>query len=236
MFRTMSRPLKRTFFTVVDTNFKGIRLRLGKNSGNIDSGFHLYIPFIDEIHLIDMSERVEKLKYQTLISKDNVSVKLDSSIQYQVTNPYKALFDVKDFKQTILERASVSIRETVSSSSINDLLHNSGNVRKSILNNIGDTEHWGIKIIGVNIKDIIFDDSMKKSMATVAEANRLADAKIINARADIETAKLYKEAAALYDDEKALKLREFQLLTTLSHNPASTIYFYPSDIAQMFKK
>lgn len=71
-------------------------------------------------------------------------------------------------------------------------------------------------------------------MATKAEADRLAEAKIINAKADIETAKMFKEAASLYDDDKALKLREFQLLSSLSKNPASQIYFYPSDIGNIF--
>lgn len=226
---------KRTFFTVIDANVKGVSLRLGKFNKELKPGFHLYIPIIDQIHEIGMSERVEKIPYQTLISKDNVSLTLDSSIQYQVTDAYKALFDVKDLKETLIERASMSIREIVSSKDINDLLHNNAQVRSSILDTIGNTEHWGLKVIDVNIKDIIFDESMKKSMATRAEADRNAQAKIINAQADIETAKMYKEAAIIYDDDKALKLREFQLLTTLSKNPASTIYFYPTDIAKIFK-
>ena len=226
---------KRTFFTVIDSNVNAVRLRFGKVSKIMEPGFHFYIPLVDEINPIYMSERVDKLPFQTLISRDNVSVSLDSSIQYQVTDPYKALFAVKNFKETVMERTSMSIREAVSTRDINSLLHNSNEVRSDIIETIGDTKHWGVKVIDVNIKDIIFDESMKKSMATKAEADRMAQAKIINAQADIETAKMFKEAAAIYDDEKALKLREFQLLSSISKNPASTIYFYPTDIAKIFK-
>lgn len=180
-----------------------------------------------------MAEQVGNIPYQTLISKDNVTVSLDSSIHIKPVNAYNMLFNVKKFNEAITERASTAIRSVVSSMDINDLLHNNDNVRNAITSAIGDVSNWGIEVTNVNIKDIRFDESMMKSMATRAEADRLAQAKIINAEADIEVAKKFREAAELYDNLDAFKLREMQLLTSISKNPNATIYFYPTSIGEI---
>lgn len=233
----MNKINKRSFLTVINSNERGIKHRLGKYIKTMSPGLHFYIPFIHRIDKINISERVVSIPFQTLISKDNVSVTLDSAVQYKIINPYDAMFNIKSVNDSIVTKTSTAIRSIVSSNDINELLHNNKYLIDSIAKDVdNNTNDWGIEVTDIYIRDIIFDKTIKMSMATKAEADRLAEAKIINAKADIETAKMFKEAASLYDDEKALKLREFQLLSSLSKNPASQIYFYPSDIGNIFNK
>jgi regulator of protease activity HflC (stomatin/prohibitin superfamily) len=140
------------------------------------------------------------------------------------------MFNVRNVNDAIIERASTAIRSVVSSLEVDELLHNNDIVRTKIIESIGNVDDWGIEVTNINIKDIKFDDSMMKSMATRAEADRLAQAKIINANADIEVAKKFKEASEIYKGNDAMKLREMQLLSTISKNHNTTIYFYPTSI------
>jgi len=96
-------------------------------------------------------------------------------------------------------------------------------------------EHWGIKIKTVQLSDISFDETMKKAMAIEAETKRNADAKIVNAKADVVVAKEFEEAAKIYKENPlTMRLRELELWRSVSKNPASTIIVVPSDIVNFF--
>jgi len=95
---------------------------------------------------------------------------------------------------------------------------------------------WGIKISNIQFKDISFDQTMNRAMAVKAEADRSAEAKLINATADIKTAELYAKAAEIYKENPiTLRLREFQLWNSISKNPNSTIYVVPSNLLDFIK-
>lgn len=184
-----------------------------------------------------MADRVKYINRQSLISKDNVSFYIDSSVQYKVVNAEKSILHVTDLDTMLLERCQMALRKVLSSLEINDILHDVEDTSLKIKNSVKNLENeWGIEIFNIQLRDISFDESMKRAMAVKAEADRNALAKMINAEADIKTAELYSKAAAVYAENPiSLRLREFQLWNSVSKNPNNTIYVVPSNLVDFFK-
>lgn len=125
-----------------------------------------------------------------MISKDNVSFYINGAVQYSITDAYKYVFNVRNLSETLGERSKIVLRNILSKMEINEVLEKRGDIAKTVQELLSVEEHnWGIKVIDVNIVDISIDSSMKQAMSVKAEADRNAQAKLINAKADIETAK-----------------------------------------------
>jgi erythrocyte band 7 integral membrane protein len=180
-----------------------------------------------------LKQRIDDIPKQRLVSRDNVTFMVNGCIQWNIANPEAAFFNVDNIEHNVIETGKIEMRNLLSSLEINEILHRRGDLSRSILESMKIVEqNWGVIIGRVEILDIQFDESMVRAMSTKAEADRSAEAKIINAKADVETAKLYKEASEVYlDNPVSLRLREYQLWQTISHNPSTTIFVVPSNIA-----
>ncbi|XWV26035.1 hypothetical protein QJ857_gp1045 [Tupanvirus soda lake] len=229
---------KRTLFTIVPAYKQGIRLNFGKMASEIKPGIRLNIPFYHQIYTLDTREKVDTIPTMQVISADNVTYKVDASVQYKIVDTTKALLNVRNVENALMERCKMDLRDNLSSMTINDVLEKKSEISKSVLDTMSKIkENWGIEVSTIKIKDLEFDESMKRSMSTIAEATRQAEAKVINAKADIETAKQYNEAAKIYSENPmTVRLREFQLWNSVSKNPGSTIYVVPSNLMDFLGK
>lgn len=155
----------------------------------------------------------------------------------RVVNSNKALLNVSDIWKAIGEKCQMQLRDVLSSMKVNDILHKRDKVCQGVIDKLASIEEdWGVKVLAVQLKDISFDESMKRAMATKAEADRQAEAKVINAEADVSTAEMYKKAAAIYaENPVTLRLREFQLWSSVATNPNSTIFVVPSNVLDFVK-
>jgi len=214
---------------------RGVRLSLGKFSGVLEPGLNLKVPIYHQVYKVDMRETLTQIPRQSLVSGDNVTIHVDASVQYKTIDAQKAILNVSGVQNSLIEKCQMQLRNILSTMDVNSILHKRGEISQKVIGELSQIENdWGIKVISVQIKDISFDESMKRAMATEAEAHRNAQSKIINAQADIETAKLYKEAAEIYAENPViLRLREFQLWSSISKNPNNTIYVVPSNICDL---
>lgn len=220
----------RNFFTIVPQYATGLRFGFGKYLGTIQPGIRLNLPFYHNVVEIDTRERTVPLPDQEIISRDNVSCFIDAAIQYKVSNPIKAFLEVEDFEENVLTRAELVTRETLGAWSINDMLHKKKELGEELRQQLLClNDSWGIDITYFQVKKIVFDENMKRSMAKVAEAERTAQAKIINANVDVETAKKYAEAAELHTPE-SMRLREFQLLQSIAKEQGNTTIVVPTNV------
>lgn len=226
--------LRRNFFTIIPEYERGVRLYLGKFQKIIEPGINMNLPFFHRIIYLDTREHMAMMPTMQLISADNVTFEVDASIQFKFIDTKKAILNVSNVTESVIERCKMELRNILSSMTINNILQNKTNISKSVLDAISKIkDDWGVEISTVQIKDIKLDESMKKAMSTVAEATRQAEAKIINAKADIETAKQYNEAAKIYSENPmTVRLREFQLWNSVSKNPGTTIYVVPSNLLE----
>lgn len=222
----------RTFFTIINQFDRGIRYSFGRFDRVLEPGIRLNFPFYHQVFKISTTDKVDQLHQLSLISSDNVTYKVDASVQYRVVNPEKAMNNVDNYVKGIHERSMMALRNTLSSKSINEVLQQSTTIQEKLLENLKDLEeNWGVKVASIQFRDIKFDESMTRAMATRAEADRNAEAKIIQARADVQTAEEYNKAAKIYSENPVtLRLREFELLRSIAKEGKSTIYFVPSNV------
>lgn len=227
----------RGFFTIIDQNERGIRLGFGKFKKVLEPGIRWNIPIYHTVWTVNVTHRVQDIPPQSLISKDNVSFSIDGSFQYQVVDPKKALLEVEDYRFALQERCKMQLRNDLSSMNIDDILHHREGISNRLIKKMEDIpKDWGIVISQINIRDISFEADMRRAMAAVAEADRNAKSKIINAEADVKTAEQYARAAEIYKENPVtMRLRELQVLSQVSKNGNSTV-FVPTSVMDSFKK
>jgi regulator of protease activity HflC (stomatin/prohibitin superfamily) len=216
--RTVSSQQKRTFLTTIQENCRGVRLAWGKFDSILSPGLNWDIPFYHKITTIGLSRHIIPLAKQKIICQDNVTIFVDSAVEYQIIDARKAIIDVSNIHHTILEKCQMKLSNELGSKKFNDIQGEKNTVSENITKDLAVLEEdWGVKIYNVQIKDISFEESMTRTMATQADAERQAAAKIIHAKADVQVAAEYEQASKIYKENPiSLRLREFQLWSSVS--------------------
>jgi regulator of protease activity HflC (stomatin/prohibitin superfamily) len=230
---------KRSILTVIKQYEKGVTFTFGIVFSVKEPGLRIKIPIIQHMEKVDTREKVVNLESQNIITKDNITVKVDGVVQYKIIDAYKSTCLVQNVDKAIMDIAQSKIREEISKRDLQDILHNREIFNVSLL--VGAktlmNEDWGIELKSIRIKDIIFDESMVRAMAKRAEALQTAEAKRIEAQADVETAKIYEEAAKIYNSNpSALRLRELEAFTRMAREPSHSTILIPTQILDIFRK
>jgi erythrocyte band 7 integral membrane protein len=209
---------------------QGVLLRLGNFVRVVSDGIFCMIPCIDSVQYIDTRDRVVNLPQQEALTKDNLSIKFDATIQYSVQDAQKALLSVSGIETALLSRVAVEVRQAVAQHELSEVNKDREAFATSIVEHLKDIEDdWGLHIKHVQLNDIRLDQNLRAAMASLAEAQVLGKAKLVNAKADVETAEEYAKASKLYDPI-SLRLREFQLWQSVSQQPGKLIMVVPSEM------
>jgi len=197
---------------------RSVIFRLGKFSGIKGPGVFFIIPIVDQMVKVDLRVVTVNVPAQEVITKDNVTVRVDAVVYYRVTNPDRAIIQVEHYQTATSLLSQTTLRNILGQFELDDLLQ-----RREVLNiKITDeldaaTESWGIKVSSVTLKDVVLPDTMLRAIAKQAEAERERRARIILADAEFEASKKMREAAEEYEKvPMALKLRELQTLVEIS--------------------
>lgn len=222
----------RNIVTIIPQYKKGVRTCFGKLDRVLEPGLRLKIPIYHKIYEVDMREFLVPMSKQVLITKDNVSLNIDAVVGYKIIDAQKAILNVSNIQFSLVEKCQMQLRNILSAMDVNEILHKRGDISQKVIDDLKSIENdWGIKIYSVQMKDISFDEATKRAMMVQAEAERNALSKIIHAKADLEVVDIYRKAAEIYKENPiSLRLREFQLWSTISNNPNTTIYVVPSNI------
>lgn len=223
---------RRSFFAIIPAYARGVKLGFGKYLGELEPGIRLNVPFYHQVHKVDMRNQIYNLPDQHIISKDNVSLTVNGSVQFKCVNATKLFMNIDQPIESVITRAALTLRERVSLCDVDEILQNREDLAQDIkqdLDKLG--QEWGVDVSLVQIKDIVLENDMKRAMALTAEATRVAKSKIIQAKADVETAKCYNEAAQIYKENPiTLRLREFQLWQTVAKEPGNNFFVIPSEV------
>lgn len=204
---------------------RGVVYTLGKYSGTRGAGLQLIIPGIQQMVLIDMRVRTEGVPSQDVISKDNVSVKVNAVVYYRVVNPDYAINRIENFNEATSQLAQTTLRSVLGKQDLDDMLSNREQLNKDIQDILDlQTESWGIKITHVEIKNVDLDPSMVRAIAKQAEAERERRAKVINAEGELQAAKQLDEAATILAQRpETMQLRYLGTLGEFVNAKGSTI-------------
>jgi len=216
---------------------RGVIFRLGRLVGARGPGLFFIIPFVDRMVKVDLRVITMDVPPQDVITKDNVTVKVDAVVYFRVVDPESSVVKVLDFIRATSLIAQTTIRNVLGQSELDELLTQREKLNQMLQKIIDEqTDPWGIKVSIVEIKSVELEESMRRSMAAQAEAERERRAKIIHAEGEFQAAERLAEAGKIMAREPAtLQLRYLQTLTEIASEKNSTIIFpLPIDLIKMF--
>ena len=224
---------------VVKQYERGVMLRFGKLVGTRQPGFNMIIPFVDNMAKISLRIVTTVLEPQEIITRDNVTVKVDAVVYFMVIDPVKAVLNVEDYRQATIQLALTTLRSVLGQSELDELLAHRDEINQRLRNIIdGQSEDpWGVRATLVEVKDVLLPDAMQRAMAKQAEAEREKRAKLIHAQGEHQAAETLARAAEIIQSQPAaLQLRYLQTLVELAGEKNSTIIPLTVDILGAFSQ
>lgn len=218
---------------------RGVVFTLGRFTGVKGPGLILIIPIVQKMERIDLRTRVFDVPPQDVISRDNVSVKVNAVVYYRVIDPEKAIIQVEDFNQATSELAQTTLRSVVGQHELDQMLAEREQLNADVRNILDkQTDAWGIKVSNVELKHIDLDEQMVRTIAKQAEAERLRRAKIIDAEGESQAAeKLVQAGEKLSQHPESMQLRYLGTLANIAGEKSSTIVFpLPVDLLNLVGK
>jgi regulator of protease activity HflC (stomatin/prohibitin superfamily) len=211
---------------------RGVVLRFGKLVETRQPGFNLIIPIVDRLSKVDLRVVTMVVEPQAVITKDNVTIKVDAVVYFKVIDPVKAVLQVKDYTKATTQIALTTLRSVLGQSDLDELLFERDKINKKLRKIIDShTEPWGVMVDMVEVKDVQLPETMQRAMARQAEAEREKRAKVIHAQGEFMAAETLKDAAQIISVQPAaLQLRYLQTLTEIAGEKNSTVIPLPMDI------
>jgi len=212
---------------------RGVVLRFGRLIKTREPGFNLIIPIVDRMIKVELRVVTMVVEPQVVITKDNVTIKVDAVVYFMVKDPVKAILQVADYIKATTQIALTSLRSVLGQSDLDELLFERDKINKRLGEIIDHhTEPWGVMVSVVEVKDVQLPDPMQRAMAKQAEAEREKRAKVIHAQGEFQAAETLRQAARIISIEPAaLQLRYLQTLTEIAGEKNSTIIPITLDIA-----
>jgi regulator of protease activity HflC (stomatin/prohibitin superfamily) len=224
-------------FKIMREYERGVIFRLGRLIPVKGPGIIILIPGIDKLVRVDLRTITFDVPSQDIITKDNISVKVNAVVYFRVIDPSKAITAVEDFHYATSQISQTTLRSVLGQSSLDELLSKRDEVNADLQKIIDEqTEPWGIKVTSVEVKNVDLPSEMMRAIAKQAEAERERRAKIIHAEGEFQAAQKLSDAAAIIGKEPAsIQLRFLQTLTEVATEKNSTIIFpVPIDLIKSF--
>ncbi|MEM7060367.1 MAG: slipin family protein [Pseudomonadota bacterium] len=206
---------------------RGVVFTLGRFTRVCGPGFVIIIPVIQQVVRTDLRTFVEDVPTQDVISRDNVSVKVNAVIYFRIVDPEHAIINVADYTTAVSQLAQTTLRSVLGKHELDEMLAERDRLNVAIQEILDrQTDPWGVKVANVEIKHVDIDEKMVRAIAKQAEAERLRRARVINAEGEYQAAtKLVEAAEMLGRQPNAMQLRYFNALSDIAGERTSTVVF-----------
>ena len=222
---------------IVSEYERGVIFRLGRLVGAKGPGLFLIVPFIDRMVKVDLRVVTMDVPSQEVITKDNVTVRVNAVVYFRVVDPESSVVKVLDHIRATSQISQTTLRNVLGQSELDELLSKRDKLNQMLQKIIDEqTDPWGVKVSTVEIKEVELAEEMKRSMAAQAEAERERRAKIIHAEGELQASEKLAQAATILSREPAaLQLRYLSTLSEIASEKNSTIIFpIPIDLIKAF--
>jgi len=202
-------------------------------------GLIIIVPFIQRMMRVSLRTIVMDVPSQDVITRDNVSVRVNAVVYFRVVDPQKCIIQVEDYYSATSQLAQTTLRAVLGKHELDELLSERDKLNADVQKILDEqTDRWGIKVSNVEIKHVDIDESMVRAIARQAEAERERRAKVIHAEGEKQaSAKLLEAAQVLAQEPQAIQLRYLQVLSDIASDKSSTIVFpVPVDTISQFMK
>ncbi|MBE8539990.1 SPFH domain-containing protein [Geoglobus acetivorans] len=218
---------------------RGVIFRLGRLVGARGPGIFIVIPLLEQMQVVDLRTVTYDVPSQEVVTRDNVTVRVNAVVYYRVLDPEKAVTEVFDYRYATAQIAQTTLRSVIGQAELDELLSEREKLNVRLQHIIDEaTNPWGIKVSAVEIKDVELPKEMQRAMAMQAEAERERRAKIIRADGEFQSAMKLKDAAEILAESRgAMMLRILQTMNEIGNAENATIIFpIPIEILEYFKK
>jgi len=218
---------------------RGVVFRLGRLIGAKGPGLIFLIPLVDRMVRVSLRTIVMDVPPQDIITKDNVSLKVNAVVYFRVVQAEKAIVEVEDYLNATSQLSQTTLRSVIGQSQLDELLAERDKINRELQKIIDNqTEPWGIKVSNVEVKHVDLPPEMQRAMARQAEAERERRAKIIHAEGEFQASQKLKEAAQIIEAHPvAVQLRFLQTLSEVaSEKNSTTIFPIPIELIKPFLK
>jgi regulator of protease activity HflC (stomatin/prohibitin superfamily) len=218
---------------------RAVVFRLGRFVASRGPGLIVLVPFIERMVKVDLRTVAMDIPPQDVITRDNVSVRVNAVLYFRVMEPERAIIDVEDFLFATSQLAQTTLRSVVGQAELDEILAERDKLNSKVQTILDEaTDQWGIKVMTVEMKDVDLPAEMQRAMAKQAEAERERRAKVIHAEGEFQASRRLSEAAEIIERHPtALQLRYLQALTEVAAENNSTVVFpLPIDLLTPFLK
>ena len=222
-------------FKVIPEYERGVVFFLGRFQSVFGPGLRIIIPVLQSMVRVDLRTIVMDVPSQDVISRDNVTVKVNAVLYFRVVDPEKAIINVENYYAATSQLAQTTMRAVLGKHDLDEMLAERDKLNLDIQDSVDQrTDAWGIKVSNVEIKHVDLNDNMIRAIARQAEAERERRAKVIHAEGELQASeKLAQAAAVIGTQPQALQLRYLQTLNDISNESTSTIVFpLPLDLIE----
>lgn len=218
---------------------RGVVLRFGRLVGVRNPGFNLIIPFVDRMIKVDLRIVTTVLEPQEVITRDNVTIKVNAVVYFMVVNPETAVIKVEDYGQATIQIALTTLRSVLGQSDLDEVLAHRDEINQRLRQIIDEQTEapWGVRVTVAEVKDVLLPEVMQRAMAKQAEAEREKRAKVIHAQGEYQAAETLAQAARIISSQPAaLQLRYLQTLVEIAGEKSNTIIPLPLDILNILRQ
>ena len=218
---------------------RGVIFRLGRVMGAKGPGLFVIIPIVDRMVRVNLQTVTMDIPPQDVITRDNVTVRVNAVTYFNVVDPVKATVVIQDYILGTSQLAQTTLRSILGQVSLDDLLENRDDINRRLQSIIDDvTDPWGVKVTLVEVKDVELPESMRRAMARQAEAERERRAKVIHSQGEFEAAEQLSNAAELLERRPAaMQLRLLSTMTEVASEKNSTLIFpVPVELLRFFER
>ncbi|KAJ8113356.1 hypothetical protein OPT61_g4492 [Boeremia exigua] len=206
----------------------GLVTKFGRFARAVDPGLVYINPLSEKLVQVDVKIQIVEVPKQVCMTKDNVSLQLTSVIYYRITSPHKAAFSIANIRQALVERTQTTLRHVVGARVLQDVIERREEIAQSIREIIEETSAgWGVEVESMLIKDLIFNQELQDSLSMAAQSKRTGEAKVIAARAEVESAKLMRQAANILSSAPAMQIRYLEAMQAMAKSANSKVIFMP---------
>ncbi|GAB7344380.1 hypothetical protein MBLNU457_2238t2 [Dothideomycetes sp. NU457] len=215
----------------------GLVTKFGRFARAVDPGLVNVNPLSERLIQIDVKIQIVEVPQQVVMTKDNVTLHLSSVIYYHITSPHTAAFGISNIRQALVERTQTTLRHVIGARVLQDVIERREELAQSIREIIEDTAAgWGVQVESMLIKDIVFSDELQDSLSMAAQAKRTGEAKVIAARAEVESAKLMRQAADILSSAPAMQIRYLEAMQAMAKSSNSKVIFMPGQSAGLMQQ
>jgi len=215
----------------------GIVSKFGKAYKIIDPGMYFVNQITETVKRVDIKIQMISAPRQVVMTKDNVTLTIDSVLYWHIFDPFVAVYHVENVRMALLERTMTTLRDTIGAHTLQNVIENREALAAEIKRIIEATSaSWGVIVESILIKDMSFSEELQKTLAAAAKQKRLGESKVITAKAEVQAAKLMREASDILCTPAAIQIRYLETLSTMAHQPQTKIVFLPKEAENRMEK